>query len=85
MFERKNQSILSEHFTKLVDHAGDGAGSDSDDDFITLGLSCSGVLQDINGQYGTIDLCAQVPGVPSTGQDDTAAARGSGVTARGLR
>ena len=36
MFERKNQSILSEHFTKLVDHAGDGAGSDSDDDFITL-------------------------------------------------
>ena len=32
MFERKNQNILSEHFTKLVDHAGDGAGSDSDDD-----------------------------------------------------
>lgn len=33
MFERKNQNILSEHFTKLVDHATD---SDSDDDFITL-------------------------------------------------
>ena len=33
MFERKNQSILSEHYTKLVDHAG---GSDSEDDFITL-------------------------------------------------
>ena len=37
MFERKNQNILSEHFTKLVDHAGDrGSESDSDDDFITL-------------------------------------------------
>ena len=33
MFERKNQSILSEHYTKLVDHAG---GSDSEGDFITL-------------------------------------------------
>lgn len=31
MFGRKNQNILSEHYTKLVDH-----GSDSDDDFITL-------------------------------------------------
>ncbi|KZT64113.1 DEAD-domain-containing protein [Daedalea quercina L-15889] len=33
MFERKNQSILSEHYTKLVDHAG---GSGEEDDFITL-------------------------------------------------
>lgn len=37
MFERKNQNILSEHYNKLVDHAGDRpAGDDSDDDFITL-------------------------------------------------
>ncbi|KAI0089434.1 DEAD-domain-containing protein [Irpex rosettiformis] len=37
MFERKNQNILSEHFNKLVDHAGDrAADDDSDDDFITL-------------------------------------------------
>lgn len=34
MFERKNQSILSEHFNKLVDHSADAG--DSDDDFITL-------------------------------------------------
>ncbi|VDB87171.1 unnamed protein product [Peniophora sp. CBMAI 1063] len=32
MFGRKNQNILSEHYTKLVDHG----ASDSDDDFITL-------------------------------------------------
>ena len=32
MFERKNQNILSEHYTKLVDHGDD----DSEDDFITL-------------------------------------------------
>ena len=36
MFERKNQNILSEHFTKLVDHKADRLGDDSDDDFITL-------------------------------------------------
>lgn len=42
MFERKNQNILSEHYTKLVDHSldptlnGAGNASDSDDDFITL-------------------------------------------------
>lgn len=41
MFERKNQNILSSHYTKLVDHTldptltGDVSGSD-DDDFITL-------------------------------------------------
>ncbi|KAH9931522.1 DEAD-domain-containing protein [Fomitopsis serialis] len=33
MFERKNQNILSEHYTKLVEHA---TGSDEEDDFITL-------------------------------------------------
>ena len=33
MFERKNQDILSKHFTKMVDHE---MGDDSDDDFITL-------------------------------------------------
>ena len=33
MFERKNQNILSEHYTKLVDHSAD---VDDEDDFITL-------------------------------------------------
>ena len=33
MFGRKNQNILSEHYTKLVDHS---SHSDSDEDFITL-------------------------------------------------
>lgn len=32
MFERKNQNILSEHYSKLIDHPDAGA----DDDFITL-------------------------------------------------
>ena len=32
LFERKNQNILSEHYTKLIDHG----GSDSDDEFLTL-------------------------------------------------
>ncbi|CCM05487.1 uncharacterized protein FIBRA_07708 [Fibroporia radiculosa] len=37
MFERKNQSILSEHYTKLVDHSIDrNQDADSEDDFITL-------------------------------------------------
>ncbi|KDQ56841.1 hypothetical protein JAAARDRAFT_131946 [Jaapia argillacea MUCL 33604] len=35
MFERKNQNILSEHYTKLIDHAADGF-DDSQEDFITL-------------------------------------------------
>ncbi|KIJ63585.1 hypothetical protein HYDPIDRAFT_29379 [Hydnomerulius pinastri MD-312] len=33
MFERKNQNILSEHYSKLIDH---GDAADDDDDFITL-------------------------------------------------
>ncbi|KAH8116475.1 DEAD-domain-containing protein [Phellopilus nigrolimitatus] len=37
MFERKNQNILSEHYTKLIDHSADDVvGDDDDDDFITL-------------------------------------------------
>jgi ATP-dependent RNA helicase DDX10/DBP4 len=32
MFERKNQNILSEHYTKLIEHS----DSDDNDDFITL-------------------------------------------------
>ena len=36
MFGRKNQSILSEHYTKLVDHELDGNATDGDDDIITL-------------------------------------------------
>ncbi|GAA5822433.1 hypothetical protein JCM3770_000269 [Rhodotorula araucariae] len=48
MFARKSQTILSDHYTKLIDHASDdderaagsllgaGAGDDGDDDFITL-------------------------------------------------
>ncbi|KAL5497874.1 DBP4 [Sanghuangporus vaninii] len=35
MFERKNQNILSEHYTKLVDHH-HRSGNDDEDDFITL-------------------------------------------------
>jgi ATP-dependent RNA helicase DDX10/DBP4 len=34
MFERKNHGILSEHYTKLVDHEQDDA--EPDEDFITL-------------------------------------------------
>lgn len=37
MFERKNQNILSEHYTKLIDHEPVDGGSLSDpEDFITL-------------------------------------------------
>ena len=36
MFERKNQNILSEHYSKLVDRGGADADGDEDDDFITL-------------------------------------------------
>ncbi|KAL5478435.1 DBP4 [Sanghuangporus weigelae] len=36
MFERKNQNILSEHYTKLVDHHQSGNGDEDEDDFITL-------------------------------------------------
>ncbi|KAI8989191.1 DEAD-domain-containing protein [Trametes punicea] len=36
MFERKNQNILSEHYTKLIDHSADANKDGSDDDFITL-------------------------------------------------
>ncbi|KAF8523754.1 DEAD-domain-containing protein [Hysterangium stoloniferum] len=37
MFERKNQNILSEHYSKLVDHSTDLLGEgDEDEDFITL-------------------------------------------------
>ncbi|KIJ16388.1 hypothetical protein PAXINDRAFT_180262 [Paxillus involutus ATCC 200175] len=34
MFERKNQNILSEHYSKLIDH--EDATDDGDEDFITL-------------------------------------------------
>ena len=37
MFERKNQNILSEHYTKLVDHSeGLLEGQEEEEDFITL-------------------------------------------------
>ncbi|CAL1710035.1 unnamed protein product [Somion occarium] len=36
MFERKNQNILSEHYTKLIDHSADIGQGDDEDDFITL-------------------------------------------------
>ncbi|TNY24310.1 ATP-dependent RNA helicase dbp-4 [Rhodotorula diobovata] len=49
MFARKSQTVLSDHYTKLIDHGSDdddddegagaraaGAGGDDDDDFITL-------------------------------------------------
>lgn len=34
MFERKNQNILSDHYTKLIDHSADDA--EDENDFITL-------------------------------------------------
>lgn len=34
MFERKNRSVFSEHYNKLVDHTSEASGSD--EDFITL-------------------------------------------------
>lgn len=36
MFGRKNQNILSEHYTKLIDHSEENIESDGDEDFITL-------------------------------------------------
>jgi len=36
MFERKNQNILSEHYSKLISHDESGNSSGSDEDFITL-------------------------------------------------
>lgn len=37
MFERKNQNILSEHYSKLVDHSSDLLGAqEEEEDFITL-------------------------------------------------
>lgn len=38
MFERKNQNVLSAHYTKLIDHDGaaTAADADEDDEFITL-------------------------------------------------
>ncbi|KAF9412152.1 ATP-dependent RNA helicase dbp4 [Entomortierella beljakovae] len=38
MFNRKNQSVLAEHYTKMVDHEGDNKGGDDDDDedFMTV-------------------------------------------------
>ena len=43
MFERKNQNILSEHYSKLIDH--DGSPSDSED-FITLKRADHGLAED---------------------------------------
>ncbi|KAF8985196.1 ATP-dependent RNA helicase dbp4 [Entomortierella lignicola] len=43
MFNRKNQSVLAEHYTRLVDHEGDskskltgGEGDDDEEDFLTI-------------------------------------------------
>ena len=37
MFERKNQNVLSSHYSKLIEHDSASAnGDDSDDEFITL-------------------------------------------------
>ncbi|KAJ6583169.1 P-loop containing nucleoside triphosphate hydrolase protein [Mycena sp. CBHHK59/15] len=37
MFERKNQNVLSAHYSKLIDHGAGSGGDDGDeDDFITL-------------------------------------------------
>ncbi|KAG8782765.1 ATP-dependent RNA helicase dbp4 [Ceratobasidium sp. 428] len=46
MFERKNQGILSEHYTKLVDHGTEDSDSDSGNDFITLKRANHDLLDD---------------------------------------
>ncbi|KAF8227318.1 DEAD-domain-containing protein [Tricholoma matsutake] len=57
MFERKNQNILSEHFTKLVDHEPIGGGSLSDpEDFITLKRADHGLDEDLS----KLDVNSQV-------------------------
>jgi ATP-dependent RNA helicase DDX10/DBP4 len=54
MFERKNQNVLSEHYTKLVDHSADLNNDDSDDDFITLKRADHDLVED--EQRGTQPL-----------------------------
>jgi len=52
MFNRKNQGVLAEHYTKLVDHESDSkdkklsTGEDSDEDFMTI----KRVNHDLGGQ-----------------------------------
>ena len=36
MFERKNQNVLSAHYSKLIEHDPTTVGNDEDDDFIVL-------------------------------------------------
>ena len=52
MFERKNQNILSKHYSKLISH--DGA-SGSEDEFITL-KRADHELEDIDPDHPTISL-----------------------------
>lgn len=50
MFERKNQNILSEHYTKLVNRPGELlGGNEEDEDFITLKRADHG-LEDGSGE-----------------------------------
>ena len=46
MFERKNQNILSEHYSKLISHDESGNSSGSEEDFITLKRADHGLSDD---------------------------------------
>jgi ATP-dependent RNA helicase DDX10/DBP4 len=46
MFERKNQNILSKHYSKLISH---DSASDSEDGFITLKRTDHGLDDDVTG------------------------------------
>ena len=52
MFERKNQNVLSEHYSKLIDHE---PMSDDGDDFITLKRADHG-LEDNTPTYDASEL-----------------------------
>ncbi|EJU01294.1 DEAD-domain-containing protein [Dacryopinax primogenitus] len=54
MFERKNQNILSAHYTKLVDHTAEGDADDSED-FLTLKRVDHALEEDEDGP-GSNDL-----------------------------
>jgi ATP-dependent RNA helicase DDX10/DBP4 len=56
MFERKNQNILSEHYSKLISHED---ADDADDDFITLKRA--------NHDLDDVDSLHQVPSRPFNG------------------
>jgi ATP-dependent RNA helicase DDX10/DBP4 len=49
MFERKNQNIPSEHYSKLISHDDSGNSSGSEQEFITLKRADHGLSDDDGG------------------------------------